>query len=362
MKIDIERVPFELVRGRGNLLQSGFWASFKAETDLDAYAFTVKAAGTELPFVLTLRPLPDRSLYAYAPHAPDLEVPESDQGAFLESLAERLAGHLPERCAFVRYDTLWETPYHDPEYFDRSGRWNGPPEPRVRELRMNFGCSNWNLRKAMTDHQAPDTVVVDLTAPEETILARMRPTTRNCVRRSMKKGLSVRCAEPGELRKRLAEWHRLYRETALRKGFASREYRYFEELFVHAAGAPDAPDLRLVLAEADRELAAGAVVALYGARAYYLYAGSSPAYRGFMPSYGLQWYVIGLAKAAGCAEYDLFGIPPNSEPAHPLHGLYTFKTGFGGRIVHRRGCWDYPYDPASYELLQAAEYGMYRMA
>jgi lipid II:glycine glycyltransferase (peptidoglycan interpeptide bridge formation enzyme) len=358
VKIDVERVPFELVRGRGNLLQSGFWASFKAETDLDAFAFDVNAAGTELQLVLTLRPLADGSVYAYAPHAPDLEIGESSQGKLLESLSEELADHLPESCAFVRYDTLWETPYRDPEYFDLSGSWKGPPEPRVRELRMNFGCSNWNLRKAVTDHQAPDTVVVDLTAPEETILSRMRPTTRNCIRRSVKKGLSVRCARPEELR----EWHRLYRETALRKGFAWREYRYFEDLFTHAACAPDAPDLRLVLAEAGGELAAGAIIALYGPRAYYLYAGSSTAFREFMPNYGLQWYVIRLAKAAGCAVYDLFGIPPNNDPTHPLHGLYTFKTGFGGRIVHRRGCWDYPYDPASYGSLQAAEYGMYRMA
>jgi hypothetical protein len=28
-------------------------------------------------------------------------------------------------------------------------------------------------------------------------------------------------------------------------------------------------------------------------------------------------------------------------PAHPLYGLYRFKTGFGGTLFHRMGCWDY---------------------
>jgi lipid II:glycine glycyltransferase (peptidoglycan interpeptide bridge formation enzyme) len=33
---------------------------------------------------------------------------------------------------------------------------------------------------------------------------------------------------------------------------------------------------------------------------------------------------------------------------HPFFGLYLFKTGFGGRVVHRAGSWDYPIDPDAY--------------
>jgi len=61
------------------------------------------------------------------------------------------------------------------------------------------------------------------------------------------------------------------------------------------------------------------------------------------------------AKEAGCRFYDLFGIPPNDDPDHPMAGLYRFKTGFGGRIIHRPGSWDYPYKKAVYALFNFAE-------
>jgi lipid II:glycine glycyltransferase (peptidoglycan interpeptide bridge formation enzyme) len=38
-----------------------------------------------------------------------------------------------------------------------------------------------------------------------------------------------------------------------------------------------------------------------------------------------------------------------------MAGLYRFKTGFGGRIVHRSGSWDYTYRPVRRKLFTAAE-------
>ncbi|MCL2068259.1 MAG: peptidoglycan bridge formation glycyltransferase FemA/FemB family protein, partial [Treponema sp.] len=61
------------------------------------------------------------------------------------------------------------------------------------------------------------------------------------------------------------------------------------------------------------------------------------------------------AKEAGCIYYDLFGIPPDDNPTHPMAGLYRFKTGFGGQIIHRPGSWDFPYKPAIYCLFNIAE-------
>jgi lipid II:glycine glycyltransferase (peptidoglycan interpeptide bridge formation enzyme) len=61
------------------------------------------------------------------------------------------------------------------------------------------------------------------------------------------------------------------------------------------------------------------------------------------------------AKALGCQVYDLFGIPPDPDPAHPMAGLYLFKTGFGGRIIHRPGSWDYLYRPLMAGIFNKAE-------
>jgi lipid II:glycine glycyltransferase (peptidoglycan interpeptide bridge formation enzyme) len=74
-----------------------------------------------------------------------------------------------------------------------------------------------------------------------------------------------------------------------------------------------------------------------------------------MAPYALQWEAICRAKSHGCTEYDMFGIAPYPSPSHPLYGLYRFKTGFGGSILHRMGCWDYPLNSARYDMYRTAE-------
>jgi lipid II:glycine glycyltransferase (peptidoglycan interpeptide bridge formation enzyme) len=74
-----------------------------------------------------------------------------------------------------------------------------------------------------------------------------------------------------------------------------------------------------------------------------------------MATYLLQWQAMRDAKAAGCMRYDLFGIPPDDNPDHPMAGLYRFKTGFGGKTIHRPGSWDYVYRPVARLLFTAAE-------
>ncbi|MNV56703.1 FemAB family protein [compost metagenome] len=74
-----------------------------------------------------------------------------------------------------------------------------------------------------------------------------------------------------------------------------------------------------------------------------------------MATYALQWEAMKIAKNKGCIEYDMFGVAPNPDPSHPLHGLYKFKTGFGGELYHRMGCWDYPLDTEQYHRFIATE-------
>jgi lipid II:glycine glycyltransferase (peptidoglycan interpeptide bridge formation enzyme) len=38
-----------------------------------------------------------------------------------------------------------------------------------------------------------------------------------------------------------------------------------------------------------------------------------------------------------------------------MHGLYQFKTGFGGKLIHRPGSWDYACKPLATALFKAAE-------
>jgi len=45
-----------------------------------------------------------------------------------------------------------------------------------------------------------------------------------------------------------------------------------------------------------------------------------------MPTYALQWCAMQTARRAGCSEYDLFGVAPNADPSHPMHGYRQFAA------------------------------------
>lgn len=290
-------------------------------------------------------------LYAYSPRSPDLEVDEDERGRFLEALSLALAPYLPEQTACIRWDTRWDSPFTSAEYYSHTGQWKGAPRTFVRELRMNTGTHTRSLRKSPVDHLSPDTVVISLTGSEEDILMRMRQTTRNSIRRSLRNGLVIR--ERGF--DGLSEWYTLYRNTAEEKGLYFENESYFHNLFAASRDFRNAPSLHLLTAEKDGELVAGSIIALCGKGSWYMYAGSSKNGRLFMANYGLQWKAIQLARANGCSEYDLMGVPPNNDPYHSMYGLYTFKTGLGGHLVHYSGCWDYVYDADRYQSLRNAE-------
>lgn len=78
-----------------------------------------------------------------------------------------------------------------------------------------------------------------------------------------------------------------------------------------------------------------------------------------MPAYLLQWEAIRWAKAHGCTEYDLWGVPDVdegkletyfSERSDGLWGVYRFKRGFGGELRRAAGPWDRIYQPLLYQL------------
>jgi lipid II:glycine glycyltransferase (peptidoglycan interpeptide bridge formation enzyme) len=112
----------------------------------------------------------------------------------------------------------------------------------------------------------------------------------------------------------------------------------------------------LYTAEHEGDTIAAIVVLFRGKQATYLYGASSNLKRSLMAPYALQWRAMQDAKALGCTQYDLYGIPPDENPDHPMAGLYRYKTGFGGRIIRRPGSWDYPYKPALCALFSGAEY------
>ncbi|OHD20511.1 MAG: hypothetical protein A2064_13985, partial [Spirochaetes bacterium GWB1_66_5] len=249
-----------------------------------------------------------------------------------EALRPHLAG-----CLFLRFDLPWVL------------------RPEGLGADPTAGLRAAGLRKAPMDVQPPDTVVLDLGYEEESLLAAMKAKTRYNIGLAAKKG--VRVEEGGAAD--LPAWYELYRQTARRDRITLHDYEYYRRQFelAQAGGAPagGGPELKLLLARHEGDLLAGILLAVHGRAATYLYGASSDAKRNLMPAYALQWEAIRIARRQGCLTYDLFGIPPSQDPAHPMHGLYRFKTGFGGRLVSRPGCWDFPYRRAAYAAYAVAE-------
>jgi len=334
------------VQSHSNLFQSSFWANFKEKRGYDTQAFDIRFHDKEVSMVIVHRPCSADATYAYVPRGPDIQVPSDRQGPFLESVSERIRPRLPPECRFIRYDLPWKSPYADAG--GDGSEWPGPPEPRIRELRMNFGSKFWNLVKAPTDMHAPDTVVLDLSRSSTRIFLEMRKKARYGIRSAFRRG--VRVKQDGVEALRL--WHPLYLEMTERKGIAAEGMGYFRDLF--AAARSDKPDVEMFLAFQNGKLLSGSIIAFHVSTAYYLHSASSPDGRKLSSSYAVLWKAIMRAKARGCRWFDLFGIPPNSDPSHPMHGLYQFKTRFGGQIRHMRGCWDYPLGDEEYPLLALA--------
>ncbi|MDR2110505.1 MAG: peptidoglycan bridge formation glycyltransferase FemA/FemB family protein [Spirochaetaceae bacterium] len=322
--------------GASSFLQSGFWGSFKARFGWNARAFLAEWAssgGETIPLLVTRRRIGPGFSLAYVPWGPELPpgFPPAGRGQALRELAEALRGFLPRDTALIRFDPPWFTEGDTP-----------PP------LGKPFS-------RAPADVQPPDTVIVDLRPPGEAILRGMKPKWRYNIRLAEKKGVTVYQADE----EGLDRFYALLRETAKRDGIAIHGKDYYGTLFSHrrdyAGASPGVPDIRLYLARQGEETLAAIITLFRGTAAVYLYGASSDRRRNLMAPYALQWRAMADAKAAGCLEYDLYGIPPREDPAHPMAGLYRFKTGFGGRIIHRSGSWDYAYRPVLKHLFTAAE-------
>ncbi|MEG0467962.1 MAG: peptidoglycan bridge formation glycyltransferase FemA/FemB family protein, partial [Mucinivorans sp.] len=236
--------------------------------------------------------------------------------------------------------------------YTEDGKWMGAPEKKYQEFKLNFDTRNGNLLKSNSDILPANTIIVDLNATEQEILARMKSKTRYNIGLGLRKGVDVRLGTISDLE----IWYNLYLQTAQRNGLHVNDIKYFYSVFAAKMEDSNLPvHVKLLIAYVDNIPLAAMFLLISSHRATYLYGASSAEMRSFMPTYAMQWKAIQIARAYGCSEYDLFGVAPGAEPSHPMYGLYKFKTGFGGSIFHQMGCWDYPLKRDEFALLQASE-------
>ncbi len=319
---------------RGHVLQQSAWAELKSAYGWSA-ARTALSVGDQIVAgaQILFRRIPFKlGTMAYLPMGFYLAPLYANDPAVISQLWRAVDGLAKRhRAAFLKYEPGF--------YLDE-------PQP-------DFAAQG--LVKSAQTIQPPNTILIDISGDEETIMARMNQGTRRKIRQSLKN--DVRCyeASPADVDK----FTRLMQLTGERNEFGVHEAGYYQlayKLFV-----PE--DAALILAEHEGDVLAGIMVFAKGKSAWYLYGASSNEKRNLMASYGVQWYAIQWAKKRGCVYYDMWGIPDESEAtleaqfetrSDGLWGVYGFKRGWGGRVVRSAGAWDKVYNPLIYAAYQWA--------
>jgi lipid II:glycine glycyltransferase (peptidoglycan interpeptide bridge formation enzyme) len=263
-------------------------------------------------------------------------------------------------------------PWHDEEavrvFFEgvrsvarREGAHTVKIEPEVLEQRKDVKTllADTGFRKARYDINLKTTLVVDLSQPEEALLARMKSKTRYNVRLAARKDVEVVEPKFEEGWKTFYEWMRATSER--KEGYVlrrSREYLYDVMRDMHDVGQG-----RLFFAEHEGTPLAGMYVFTFGDKYWYMYGASSDEKRNLKPNYLLQWEVMRWARRRGLTHYDMVGVPKpeDLDESSSLWNVYKFKEGFGGEILDSLGCYDlrvkraraaawYKFEPVYYRL------------
>jgi lipid II:glycine glycyltransferase (peptidoglycan interpeptide bridge formation enzyme) len=219
-------------------------------------------------------------------------------------------------------------------------------EPDAGQGDFSLQPSAFSLSKQ--NIQPPRTIIVDIRGGEEAIIAKMKQKTRYNIRLAEKKGVTVRSWDD------LSAFHQMMRITSERDGFGVHSYEYYKRAYelMHPRQMCE-----ILVAEYEGKPLAALFVARHGHRAYYLYGASTDEERNRMPTYLLQWEAMKWARAHGCEEYDLWGVPDedeatleaNFETRHDgLWGVYRFKRGFGGQLKRAVQALDRVYNPLMY--------------
>ena len=332
---------FVKAQPRAHVLQQTAWGDLKSAYGWDVYRAgfieyqNVVVAGAQLLF----RRLPFRlGTMAYLCVGPIYSNPFPEKGAPLNYVEFALWSHIHSAAkkhgaAFLK----WEPGIYS----------EGETAPDFKAL---------GFKQSPQTVQPPNTVLIDISGNEETILARMNQGTRRKIRQSAKNGIRYYEGSKADVGKFTA----MMQTTGSRNEFGVHEPNYYErayDLFVPQG------DAALILAEHEGDHLAGIMVFAAGKNAWYLYGASSDVKRNLMGAYGVQWAAIQWAKARGCNTYDMWGIPDADEAtleaqfetrSDGLWGVYGFKRGWGGEVVRSLGAWDKVYNPLVYAAYKLA--------
>lgn len=349
-----EHLAFVRSRPSVSFLQTPAWAAVKNEWRGESIGWFDGDAMVGAGLVL-YRQLPRLKRYlAYLPEGPDIDWLDADLARWLDPMVAHLkaqgsfgirmgppvvtrrwhASTIKAAIADPALGTLADTPADESDaaaltVADRlgAGGW--------REIGLDGGFAagqpKYNFQVPMKGRS------------EDDLLAGMNQLWRRNIKKADKLGVEVRTGSRAEL----ADFHRVYLETAERDRFTPRPLGYFERMW-DALTAEEPDRMVLYLAHHEGDLVAATTLVRVGEHSWYSYGASTSAKREVRGSNAVQWRMMRDALAAGATVYDLRGITDTLDADDPHVGLIQFKVGTGGEAVEHLGEWDLPLNKALY--------------
>jgi len=312
---------------KGHFSQLWEWGQVKSGTGWKPLPLVLEQDGAICGAILMLKrslPIPGlNKCILYAPRGPVIAVEDDELCRHLFDGVRKLARE--HKAIFVKIDPDINC-FH--EEFKNTLRRNG-------FLRNETGINFEGVQ--------PNFVFrLDISKPEDELLADMHSKWRYNIRLAQKKGVRIRKVDKQE---ELETFYALLKETAVRDNFLIRDYAYYEWIWEQMVTQGFA---EIFFAEYEGVLVGATLAMITGDKAWYLYGASSNEFRNVMPNYLIQWEMIRWAKSSGCSMYDFRGVSGDMDESNPLYGLYRFKKGFGGQLVEFIGEWDQIISPLFY--------------
>ena len=275
-------------------LQSWAWGEFHRAMGEQIWRLGIYEAEELIGVCLVVKVNARRGKFLFVPHGPifmNYELGIRNYGGLVESLKELAK---KEKCDFIRISPILEEGEENEKLFKELG-----------------------FRDAPLHMHAELTWVLDITKSEEDLLAGMRKTTRNLIKRGEREGVEA-CQGTFD------EFYRLYQETEKRQQFVAFSKKYLQkELNIFGDNA------QIFLASHQGTILAGAIIVFYDDTIYYHHGASL--HSQIPAAYTLQWEIIKQAKKRGMKQYNFWGVAKEDDTKHPWYGLSLFKRGFGGR-------------------------------
>ena len=347
-----QHLAFIVARGSASFLQTPAWAKVKPEWRGESVGFFDGDILTGVGLIL-YRQLPKLKRYlAYLPEGPVLDWARDDLSEHLSALVAhaKRSGAFAVRVGATMVHRRWFPDTIKAAIADEGVTRLSEVTPDVTvnaatRLRHQFLHDGWVTDETgpgfaagqpMFNFQLPLRHPDGTQKTEDELLKGMNQLWRRNIKKAAKEGVTVRKGSRAEL----ADFHRIYLETAKRDGFTGRSLGYFQTMW-DALNAEDPDRMSLYLSEHEGDLVAATTMVRVGEHAWYSYGASTNAKREVRGSNAIQWAMIRDANAAGCAVYDLRGITEGVGADDPEIGLIQFKVGTGGEAVAYLGEWDY---------------------